>query len=204
MSIDTARRRQAGLSLVEMVMFMVIVSIAVMGVVQTMNLTARNSADPLLRKQALLIAESLMEEVQMAHFTFCNPGDDNAESAQNVAGCATAVEAVGRAAGATRPYGNVNDYVTAFNVEQAAFNNGDGVLVDVQQLPLAAAGYSATLKIVPVPLGGGPGAAQIASDAAPENMNVLQITVTVNFKSGSGDDSVVLDGYRTRYAPNSI
>lgn len=203
MSTDRARRRQTGLSLVEMVMFMVIVSIAVMGVVQTMNLTVRNSADPLLRKQALLIAESLMEEVQMAHFTFCAPNDANAESAQSVADCAI-VENVGPPAGAARPYGNVNDYVSAFDVAQAAFNNGDGALVDVLQVPLAVPGYAATLKIVPVPLGGGPTAGLIPSGAAPAAMNVLQITVTVNFKSGSGDDSVVLDGYRTRYAPNSI
>ncbi len=202
MSIDAARRRQAGLSLVEMVMFMVIVSIAVMGVVQTMNLTVRHSADPLLRKQALLIAESLMEEVQMAHFTFCAPSDDNAESAQNVAGCTT-VENVGAPTG-TRPHANVNDYVGAFDDAQGAFDNPAGVLVDVQQVPLPVPGYSATLKIVPVPLGGGPNAAQIPSGVEPAAMNVLQITVTVNFKSGSGDDSVVLDGYRTRYAPNSI
>jgi MSHA pilin protein MshD len=195
-------RRQGGLSLVELVMFMVIVSVAVVAVVQVMNLTVRGSADPLARKQALLIAESLLEEVQLAHFTFCDPNDANAETATvaavGAAGCAATVENVGRVAGEARPFDNVNDYVNQFGTAEAAFNNAAGALADVNLIALPVAGYTATLSIVPQSLG--PAAAPIVSTAAPATTEVLRITVTVTV----GAESVVLDGYRTRYAPRSI
>ncbi len=195
-------RRQGGLSLVELVMFMVIVSVAVVAVVQVMNLTVRGSAAPLARKQALLIAESLLEEVQLAHFTFCDPNDANAETATvaavGVAGCAATVENVGRVAGEARPFDNVNDYVNQFGTTEAAFNNAAGALADVNLIALPVTGYTATLSIVPQNLG--PAAAPIVSTAAPATMEVLRITVTVTV----GAESVVLDGYRTRYAPRSI
>lgn len=61
--------RQRGISLVELVMFIVIVSIAVIGTLLVMNLTTAHSADPLIRKQALAIAESLLEEIELQDFT---------------------------------------------------------------------------------------------------------------------------------------
>jgi MSHA pilin protein MshD len=197
-----AARRQRGLSLIELVMFIVIVGVALVAVVQVMNLTSIRSADPLARKQALLVAESLLEEVQLAHFTFCDPNDANAETAEaatiGVAGCATLVENVGRLAGEARPFDNVNDYVTQFGAPEAAFNNAAGALADVNLVALPLVGYTATLRIAPENLG--PAAATIVSGAAPAAMEVLRITVTVNV----GRETVVLDGYRARYAPRSI
>ena len=58
-------RRQAGLSLIELVMFIVIVGVAVAGVLSVMNVTTRHSADPMIRKQAQAIAESLLEEIEL-------------------------------------------------------------------------------------------------------------------------------------------
>ncbi len=58
--------------MVELVIFIVIVSIAVLGILMVMNITTANSADPQIRKQALSIAEALMEEVSQAPFTQCN------------------------------------------------------------------------------------------------------------------------------------
>jgi MSHA pilin protein MshD len=49
-------RSQAGLSLIELVMFIVIVGVAVAGVLSVMNVTTRHSADPMIRKQAQAIA----------------------------------------------------------------------------------------------------------------------------------------------------
>src|SRR5574340_819211 len=63
------RHNQRGVSLVELVMFIVIVSVAVAGILQVMNITNRGSADPLIHKQALAIAESLLEEVELMPFT---------------------------------------------------------------------------------------------------------------------------------------
>ncbi len=55
--------RQAGFTLVELVIFIVIVSVGVAGILLVMNTVVASSADPLVRKQALALAESVLEEV---------------------------------------------------------------------------------------------------------------------------------------------
>ncbi|QAU34275.1 pilus assembly protein MshD [Janthinobacterium sp. 17J80-10] len=67
--------RQSGISLVELVMFIVIVSIGIVGILSVMNVTTRSSADPMLRKQAQAIAESMLDEVVLKEFANpTNPG----------------------------------------------------------------------------------------------------------------------------------
>src|SRR3569833_1992212 len=53
------RRRQAGISLIELVMFIMIVSIALAGVLSVMNITTKNSADPMICLLVFLLAVSL-------------------------------------------------------------------------------------------------------------------------------------------------
>jgi MSHA pilin protein MshD len=178
--------RQRGVTLIELILFIVIVSIGVAGVLGVLTFTTKHSADPVRRKQALMIAEALLEEVELAQFTYCDPGSDNADSAQSVAEC-TVPEAFGPESGETRPYDNVNDYGGL----ATRFNGASGSLVDVNGNPFGVSGYSATLDIQPETLGGVAGGAQ-------DDPDVLRITVTVN--DGYGQ-SVRLDGYRTRYAP---
>lgn len=62
------RRRPAGFTLVELVVFIVVVSIGLLGILSVLNVTVRGSSDPLLAKQALTIAESLLEEIQGKDF----------------------------------------------------------------------------------------------------------------------------------------
>ena len=62
------RHRQHGISLVELIMFIVIVSVALAGILLVMNVTTKSSADPLVHKQALAVAESLLEEVELQDF----------------------------------------------------------------------------------------------------------------------------------------
>jgi MSHA pilin protein MshD len=192
--------RQDGVTLIELIVFIVIVSVAVVGVLQALRLHTANSADPLRRKQALMIAEALLEEVQLAKYTFCDPSSADVDSAADSASCAVP-ERFGQGGGAgiaaepsgPRPYDNVNDYVASPNVASAAFDVGD-VLSDASGAPMALAGYSARLTIVPEDLGG------IASGNTPSDVgDVLRISVAVSYDN----QTLVLDGYRTRYAPNS-
>jgi MSHA pilin protein MshD len=60
--------QQRGISLIELIMFMVIISIAITGILLVMNAVTGHSADTLLRKQAIAIAESLLEEVELQDF----------------------------------------------------------------------------------------------------------------------------------------
>lgn len=201
MSIKFGRLRQRGLTLIELIIFIVIISVALAAVLQLLNRSSTASADPLRRKQALLLAEGLLEEVQLAAFTYCDPSDPKSETATaaNTTQC-TILEGVGPESGNSRPYDNVNDYVTGYGVMQSAFNNGSAtILYDAAGNPLAGAGtalpgYSATLSIVATDT-----LNDITSTAAPATNNVLRITVTVTY--GIPAEVVTMDGYRTRYSP---
>jgi MSHA pilin protein MshD len=191
------RRRSLGLSLVELIVFIVIVSAAVAGVLGALSLATRSSADPMIQKQALAVAEAVLEEVQLMPFTYCDPDDPQAATAQSAVvgatGCtaAASVEAIG--AEATPPYGpetrlsvttpfdNVNDY--------NGFSMGPGI-IDISGAAITGLGaYTATVSVASQALG-----AILASDS-------LLITVTV---TGPGNTTATLHGYRVRYAPNAL
>ncbi|MDD5058404.1 MAG: type II secretion system protein [Sideroxydans sp.] len=180
--------KQSGISLVELIIFIVIVSVGLTGILLVMNVVTRGSADPLIHKQALAIAESLLEEVELKHFTFCDPDDANAATAAGPGGCATTPEALGpetiagvtetrTGAGVNGNFDNVNDY-NGFSMTPVVDINGTA----------AVTGYTADVAVTPTILNAIPAAAS------------LLITVTV---TGHGE-AVVLEGYRTRYAPNAL
>src|SRR2546429_9538208 len=118
--------RARGVTLLELIVFIVIVSTAVVGILTALDVSNRLSADPMIQKQALAIAEALLEEVQLQPFTYCDPDDPQAATAQSAAvgatGCtaAASVETLGAEAtppygpetrtSPTNPYDNVNDY----------------------------------------------------------------------------------------------
>jgi MSHA pilin protein MshD len=193
MSTEFSSLPQRGISLIELIMFIVIISVSLAGILTVMNLVTRNSADPLVHKQALAIAESLMEEVELMPFTFCDPNDPNLTTAASAvvgaAGCAAQVEGVvmghepGELRGGASPYDNVDDY-DGYSVAVVPDITGAGGI----------AGYPAVITVAPVPLLG------IAATDADGAAQVLHITVTV---TGPDDVPIVLDGYRTRYAPNA-
>ena len=191
--MSTRPVRVGGFTLIEAILFMVIVGIGATAIISVMGVANSRSADPILRKQAQMIAESLMEEVQLARITYCDPASANYDAATSSADCASGgTENWGAEASNVRPYDNVNDYVTAGGAAQNAFNNGSGVLVDATGTAIGGGNYTATLAIEPVALN------NIAiTNAASADNNAFQITVTVSY----GNESVVLTGYRTRYAP---
>lgn len=193
------QRRQSGLTLIEMVVFIIVVGVALAGVVLVLNQSVASSADPLIRKQALSIAESLLTEIEQQPFTYCDLQDANIETATSTAGCtgglAASQDIGGGAAGsaitgpmpntesrghATNPFDNVADY------GGWSMNN----VTDVTGTH-AMAGYNAVVQITR--------AGGVAPFAALPAAAVLRIGVTVS----SGRESVSVVGYRFRYAPNS-
>ncbi|WP_313953721.1 type II secretion system protein [Accumulibacter sp.] len=177
-----------GTSLIEVLMFIVVIGVAAGGILMLFANTSRASADPLIRKQALAIAESLLEEVRLMPFSFCDADDANASTATGsfvgATGCAATVEVMGPEAGESRyavltPFDNVNDY-NGFAMA--------GGIVDINGTAIAGlAAYSVVVTVTPLVFGGIP-----ATDSQ-------QITVSV---TGPGNTAVTLDGIRTRYAPN--
>jgi MSHA pilin protein MshD len=61
-------QRPAGFTLIELIVFIVIVSVGLAGVLSTLNIVTKSSADPLQPKQALAIAEALLEETMLKDF----------------------------------------------------------------------------------------------------------------------------------------
>jgi len=190
------RLRQRGMTLIELVMFIVIVSVGVAGILSVLDIAVQHSADPMIRKQMLAIAEGLLEEVETMPFTFCDPTDANVATATSAAVgvgptfCAAVAESMGPEAGETRtgviPFNNVNDYYVSGGLALPS------QITDITGGNPAPAGYNASLTIIPEALNG------IVSTSAPLTMNALRIAVTVSH----GGDSLMLEGYRTRHSPN--
>jgi len=180
---------QRGLSLIELLVFIVVVGIAVSGVLSVYSLNARSSADPMVQKQALAIAESLLEEVLAKPYTYCDPDDAQADTATSSAmgptGCATMPEGMGAEGVEDRysnltPYDNVNDY-HGFSM-MAGIN-------DLTNAPIAGlAAYTASVQVQDAGIFNGIPAGE-----------TLLVTVTV---TAPGNPGISLSGYRTRYAPN--
>lgn len=63
------RRTGRGISLVELLIFIIVVGTAVAGVLSVMNLTTQKSVDPMMRKQAIAIAEGMLEEALLHDFS---------------------------------------------------------------------------------------------------------------------------------------
>lgn len=64
---------QQGLTLIELVVSMMIISVALAGVLSVMFFTTSHSADPVVQRQAISIAESYMEEITLK--SFLDPDD---------------------------------------------------------------------------------------------------------------------------------
>ena len=185
---------QRGITLIEQIMFIVIVSVGVIGLVSVMNPAIRASADPMVTKQFVAIAESLLNEIEHQPFTWCDLDDANASTALSYAGCASNPQNISGASPNTESrngsgptgefFDNVRDY-TNFISENVSDPAGGG----------AIAGYRAEVAIVETGASFG-----LTSDA------VLAITVTVCRSVTptafcAGRDSFALTGYRFRYAP---
>ncbi len=64
----TDRSHAAGFTLAELLLLIVVLGVALAGILLVINSTTTHSADPMVRKQAMAIAESTMEEVMAQPF----------------------------------------------------------------------------------------------------------------------------------------
>ena len=182
-------QREQGLSLIELLLFITVVGIALSAMLNVFVTATMASADPMVRRQQLAIAESLLREVQLMPFTWCDPDDANAATAANAAGC-TQAEAVGAEGGESR-YGPTNyfDNVNDFNLFSMT-----GIRDVTNTAVTGLAGYTASVRVA------------VASLDSVTGGEALKITVTVvdpRDNPSNPPNAISLQGWRTRYAPNA-
>jgi MSHA pilin protein MshD len=177
MCSEPPRQRQRGLTFVELIFFIVIVSFGLTGILLVLDQSTSRSADPMVRKQMLALAEAVLEEVRLQTHGWCDPDDANAATATSTAGCAGGTPAETRGS-AIAPWDQVSDY--------------DGAALTTSLAGTAfPAGFNAAVQVNAAGLGG-----------IPNDGSALLISVTVT-QTTTGD-AIVLEGYRTRYAPNAL
>ena len=211
----SARSSSAGLSLIEVVIFIAVLSVGFAAMLILYNQVTRSSVDPLVRKQSLAVAQSLLEEIELMPYTYCDPDDANVTTATSAAvgagGCATTAETLGPEAGESRfsssqRFDNVSDYF-GFCMGPGMPACTDPVIGGLGVITTAAgaqvpqlADYRVDVALARVdaalaPAGAGPNTA-----GAPLTEG-LKITVTAtHVPTGT---TVSLEGYRLRYAPTS-
>ena len=184
---------QRGVTLIELIVFIVIVSVGVIGVLSTFGPSLRGSVEPMRQKQLTAVAESLLNEILHQPFTYCDPDDPKAGAATSAADCTVGAGAsqdvlgpmpAGESRYANAPgaqYDNVGDYAGAASTNGRLHNPIDDV---TGANPLA--GYTASVAI-----------AQAGGTFGVPAADALAVTVTVT-RDG---DSFSLTGYRFRYAP---
>lgn len=144
-------KRQRGISLVELVLAIVIVSIGLAGVLAGYSATVKDSANPMIRKQMLAIAEEMLEEIALKPFLATGAAPANA-----LKDCTTGTGIAPRAA-----FDDVADYN---NYSTTGICNIDGDAIQ------SLAGYSLSTAISGTATLGALGGGQ-----------VQQITVTVSY-----------------------
>ncbi|MDR3482817.1 MAG: prepilin-type N-terminal cleavage/methylation domain-containing protein [Burkholderiaceae bacterium] len=200
---STSRFARRGFTIIELIVFIVVVAVALVGVLSVLNLTAQHNADPIITKQMQAIAETYLEEVSSMPFTYCDPVDANVYTATSTGGCATAAYAENIAAmgpktvngnlearnSTVAPFNNVMDYGPSYPSSgqlKATTINGTSY-VSYNSNP-----YYVTVNVISEALG-----PSILPAPAAATLRI-QVVVT------NGNNSLTLEGYRTRYAPNAV
>lgn len=159
---------ERGATLIEAVLFIVIISVALASILGVMSLAVGHSADPMILRQSTAVTESLLQEVMAQPFT-----QNDLDGGANAIG----PEAGESRGSSSNPFDHVDDYdglalsgITAadgsaisglenynasISIEAAALNgiaSSDGLLVRVtvtgpDLIPVTVAGYRA--RVVP-------------------------------------------------------
>ena len=168
------RRRQAGVGLIDVIVAIVVMSIALTAVVSIFVVTTKSSADPMQRQQAQLIAEAYLDEILLKRFldpstgTLCPAPEASRVLFDNVCDYNNLNEAP------TDQFGNAITNLSTYNV---------AVVVVTSNVP-------ATLSLNTLNNTG--------------VNKVVRIDITVRRPGAAGPILATLSGYRTNYNCNAV
>lgn len=165
-------RGQHGATLVELVMTIVVISVAIAGVVGAFSLIAGRSADPLNQTRAIALAQLYMDEILARQYANISPtggGEVNAASAD----CG---DPGPEGSESRRTFDDVDDY---HNLTDAPPQNGDARALD---------GYSGFSVAIQVACAGG--------DVSLDNHDAKRIDITITDPS---NQSYAFSAYRGNF-----
>lgn len=157
MSTNPLPLAQRGISLIELIMFIVIVSVSLAGILLVMNLVTRYSADPIIRKQALAVGESMLEEIKLQPLSGV--------------GCAGTLGPNGNRTVATSVCDYAN-YRTTNGILDFSTNAGVAGLNSYNITSVAMNNSLGTFGGTPIPTGSGVSITVTVSDPAGESLDV--------------------------------
>ena len=208
--IQALPRRARGFTLIDLLVMIVLLGVVAGAMTLLFTRLAVQSSDTLRAREALAVAQALLNEVRMMPFTYCDPQDTKATTATGAfvggTGCQATVEALGPEPGEGRTvtavttppnarFDNVNDYnnFAQPNAGCAGLCDIGGNLLSGPNSPLQGCRTLVTTTAQSMP-----GVAALDANGRPQ---ALRITVRV---SCPNLNDVVLEGIRMRYAPNRI
>lgn len=169
------RRAQRGFTLIEVIIFIVVVGAGLAGILSVMNTVVKSSADPLIAKQTVAIAESMLEEILLKEF--CDP--DTATLSPTAPPVCPASRIAADQEATRANYDDVDDF------------NGYTTTTGIVDLTGTAVAGLASYNISAVTVA----VTTAAQNAALNALGAKRVAVTVTGPQGA----ITLTGYRSNY-----
>ena len=71
--MSMTKPQQRGFTLIELIIFIVVVAVGLVGILKVMDVTVKSSAEPMVRKQAMALADSILEEILLKAYQDPDP-----------------------------------------------------------------------------------------------------------------------------------
>ena len=126
--------RQRGFTLIELIIFIVVVAAGLAGILSVMNSVVKSSADPMVRKQAMALADSILEEILLKNYEDPDSSISTGETTRST------MDDVGDY------HGKSNALFTDLPVELASYLVGIAVVDDATTLGMAAKRVTVTVS----------------------------------------------------------
>ncbi len=111
------RHRARGFTLIELIIFIIVVGIGVAGILSVYTNSIKSSADPMIRKQTVAIAESLLEEILLK--AYANPPGGDAGAVRALFDDVDQYNGYNTTTGITDPLGVAVPGLTNYNISPA-------------------------------------------------------------------------------------